>query len=315
VKTDRLEFALNIDNLLDKNWTFEQLNKIFKILSQYKISPTPENQEKILLALDKPAENWLREVNRIAIETNFSEIGEIRNAAGLIEELGNINPKNEDLTNFRGINLLEIIEKIKSSDLISQVLDNTIKDQSIYITQWTKEQIRQWANIVKKNIDYWTKTNNFTIEALAVIKQANFLDTGFYLTDAQILSCLIALNTNVDKGRLLQVGTGEGKSTIISVLAVIHALKGKKVDIITSSPVLAERDAKEKEKFYSMFDLQCSDNNDKSIYLVGPKKCYRKEIVYGEATQFQFDTLRTEYAQLNTLDDRICEVAIVDEVD
>ncbi|CAF1533327.1 unnamed protein product, partial [Rotaria sordida] len=296
VKTDRLKLALNIDNLLGKNWNFEQLNEIFKILSQYKISPTPENQEKVLLALNKPPEKWLREVNRLTVESNFSKIREIRSAAGLIEELGNINSNDEDLKNFMRIHLLEIIEKIKSSDLISRVLDNTIKDQSIYITQWTEEQIRQWAHIVKENVDYWTKVNDFTIEALAVMKQANFLHTKFHLTDAQILSCLIALNANVDKGRLLQIGTGEGKSTIISVLAVIHALKGKKVDIITSSPVLAERDAKEKEKFYNMFNLQCSDNNDKSLYLAGPKKCYRKEIVYGEATQFQFDTLRTEYA-------------------
>ncbi|CAF4827674.1 unnamed protein product, partial [Rotaria socialis] len=333
VKTDRLKLALNIDNLLDKNWTFEQLNKIFskletfdnvekrakeekflyvlEILSQYKISPTPENQEKILLALDKPPEKWLQEVNRLAIESNFSKIGEIRSAAGLIEELGNLNSNNEDLKTFMGINLLEVVEKIKSSDLVSQV----IKDQPIYITQWTEEQIRQWAQIVKENVNYWTKINDFTIEALAVIERANFLVTQFHLSDAQILSCLIALNANVDKGRLLQVGTGEGKSTIVSVLAVIHALKGKKVDIITSSRVLAERDAKEKAKFYNIFDFQCSDNNDKSIYLAGPKKCYRENIVYGEATQFQFDILRTEYAQLNTLDDRKCEVAIVDEVD
>jgi preprotein translocase subunit SecA len=47
-----------------------------------------------------------------------------------------------------------------------------------------------------------------------------------------------------------------------------------------------------------MFDLGCADNNDKSIYLKGPKDCYRKEIVYGEAYQFQFDTLRDEYIML-----------------
>ncbi len=79
----------------------------------------------------------------------------------------------------------------------------------------------------------------------------------------------------------MQVGTGEGKSTIVSVLGIINALKGKKVDIITSSPVLAERDAKEKAGLYKMFGLTCADNNDKSIYIKGPKDCYRKDIVYG----------------------------------
>ncbi len=101
----------------------------------------------------------------------------------------------------------------------------------------------------------------------------------------------------------------------MSVLAIIYALKGKKVDIITSSPVLASRDAKEKEKLYNMFGLTCSDNNDKSIYIRGKKDCYKKDIVYGEAAQFQFDVLRDEYSQLGTMAGRKCEIAIVDEVD
>jgi len=42
------------------------------------------------------------------------------------------------------------------------------------------------------------------------------------------------------------VSTGEGKSTIICVLAIIKALNGTKVDIITSSEILAKRDVEEK---------------------------------------------------------------------
>lgn len=59
------------------------------------------------------------------------------------------------------------------------------------------------------------------------------------MTDSQILSCILALKCDQNKGRLLQVSTGEGKSTIVSVLAIIYALSGFKVDVITSSPVLA----------------------------------------------------------------------------
>ena len=102
---------------------------------------------------------------------------------------------------------------------------------------------------------------------------------------------------------------------IISVLAIIWALTGKKVDVITSSPVLAERDAKEKARLYRIFGFTCADNNDKAIYIKGPKECYKKDIVYGEASQYLFDSLRNEYSSLGTLGDRKYQVAIVDEVD
>ncbi len=57
-----------------------------------------------------------------------------------------------------------------------------------------------------------------------------------------------------DKGRIIQVKTGEGKSTIICVFAIFNALKGKKVDIVTNSVVLAERDANDKKNFIKCFN-------------------------------------------------------------
>ncbi|CAF4670899.1 unnamed protein product, partial [Rotaria sp. Silwood2] len=233
----------------------------------------------------------------------------------IIKILGETNSDNEDIVKLiEDNNLLNLVEKIKKSDLVSQVIETNVSNSTNrnYITEWTRDQIRIWANKIKNYSDLIEHKLDFIVEALAVIKRACLLDSGFHLTDAQIISCLVILNTK-NKGRLLQVSTGEGKSTIISVLAVIHALKGKYVDIITSSPVLAERDAKEKANFYSMFNLECSHNNDKVIYQKGPKACYKKQIVYGEVAQFQFDTLRTYYAELNTLADRTYDVAIVDE--
>lgn len=118
------------------------------------------------------------------------------------------------------------------------------------------------------------------------------------------------------------MATGEGKSTIVCVLAIFKALEVKgdfsAVDIITSSPVLAERDAKHKESMFKMFGLTCNHNADAATpYIYGPKECYRANIVYGEVSQFQFDRLRDEYSCLGTLADRNKRriVAIVDEVD
>lgn len=44
------------------------------------------------------------------------------------------------------------------------------------------------------------------------------------------------------KGRIAQVRTGEGKSTIVAILSAYMALQGYFVDIITSSEYLAKRD-------------------------------------------------------------------------
>ena len=72
----------------------------------------------------------------------------------------------------------------------------------------------------------------------------------------------------------MQIATGEGKTTIISALAILLALTGKKIDVVTSSPVLAARDAKERESLYSLFGLTVAENSDKNQYICGPKPCY-----------------------------------------
>lgn len=62
--------------------------------------------------------------------------------------------------------------------------------------------------------------------------------------NTQILSILSILNGSKEKlkGRIAQVRTGEGKSTIIAILSAYMSLQGHFVDIITSSQYLAKRD-------------------------------------------------------------------------
>ena len=68
-----------------------------------------------------------------------------------------------------------------------------------------------------------------------------------------------------DKGLLAQIKTGEGKSSIVAVLAVIKVILNEYVDILASSIVLAQRDSKEKKSFYSIFGITVSDTSKKTL--------------------------------------------------
>ena len=90
-------------------------------------------------------------------------------------------------------------------------------------------------------------------------------------------------------------------------------MKGSKVDIITSSPVLAKRDADENQKIYELFGATVSHNcsEDKEER----QKAYMSSIVYGEIGTFQRDILLDEFYNENILGTRPSESVIVDEVD
>ena len=53
------------------------------------------------------------------------------------------------------------------------------------------------------------------------------------MQDTQILSLISLLDTEQRAGKLAQLATGEGKSTVVSMLTVIKGLQGEKIDIVT----------------------------------------------------------------------------------
>ena len=63
-------------------------------------------------------------------------------------------------------------------------------------------------------------------------------------------------NKSPNKGLLSQINKGEGKTTIISILASYKSLLGLKIDIICSSIALAWSRLKERRKYYELFNLK-----------------------------------------------------------
>ena len=271
-------------------------------MSEYQIKPVDYQNVHNILAQDF-TENWLNLINsNIIVTNNFHSSLKVKTLEELIEELSVMDPSEKEFLH-------------DSCKKVTGLTESRIKKFSKKLIQnWDITDIKQWSRFVKSNnqID-WSR--EFMVELIAVINRANYMAFNFNINNAQIISSLIALKEDKLNGKLLQVSTGEGKSTIICVLAIAKVLMGNQVDIMTSSPVLAERDAKEKRKLYEYFEISCGCNKDTKVYQRGEKICYRKDIVYGETSQFQFDVLRDEYSGLDTLARRKARIAIVDEVD
>lgn len=57
------------------------------------------------------------------------------------------------------------------------------------------------------------------------------------------------------KGAIAEVKTGEGKSFIIAVIAIVLVLYGRKVDVVTSNLELAIRYQEDQKDFYNLFNI------------------------------------------------------------
>ncbi|XP_058628479.1 uncharacterized protein LOC131538586 isoform X2 [Onychostoma macrolepis] len=157
-----------------------------------------------------------------------------------------------------------------------------------------------------------------------IITEDNMKIQGYFPRLTQLASLLLLLLAQVaeNKGCFLEIGTGEGKSCILAMFATILAIRGTKVDIVTSSPVLARRDQEEWKKIFEMFGVTSSVVPPRYSSAYSPeeqeerlKDAYREQIVYGTVGAFAADTLKQEFEKRTTRDTRQFELVIVDEVD
>ncbi|XP_060772412.1 uncharacterized protein LOC132883159 isoform X2 [Neoarius graeffei] len=141
------------------------------------------------------------------------------------------------------------------------------------------------------------------------------------LTQLATLVIFLLPKSKTNTGCLLEIGTGEGKSCILAMLAAIHAIRGVKVDIVTSSPVLAFRDLEEWSRLYKMFGITSSTvppmlndvSSEKQDELT--EEAYKQQIIYSTVGTFAADTLKQEFEKKTTRGDRRFELVLVDEVD
>jgi hypothetical protein len=246
-------------------------------------------QTALAILKNKKPEEWRAAINRLINDNHFFIAKELEQLLSEITELN--------------LNTPMILKLVENGWFVDQ-LDKIAKFQS-GIGEWQKDDFIKWRHGIQKVND-----KNIA-EVLAVLSQAihnTVLENKHYPRQIQIISVL-ALYKSANGG-VIQVGTGEGKSVIIGMLAAIKVISGQTVDIVTSSPDLAIRDWKELKDFYHLLGITVDHN---IVGGTGSKTCYLAHVVYGTLLYFIGDTLRdiTE----NTKFGRGFEVVMVDEFD
>ena len=237
-----------------------------------------------------------------------------------------LNTKEKDIENlFREI---EKNNKNNQSFNLLEIKNIFIKIKNEYIWRYKniyfeKEEEIEYFRTIIYEISQTTFNNKyeFYISLIPILIKGCSIKFGYEPRDIQIISLLFFLFKEVEKGIIEQIYTGEGKTIIIAFLAIIKALEGKKVDILTSSCVLAERDAIQMKDFYNLFSLSvdyCKINNDKVLNenSLENYKCYDANIVYGDSLSLEGDILRTNFMGIvGRGNNRPYDCIIIDEID
>ncbi|XP_028283251.1 uncharacterized protein LOC114449637 [Parambassis ranga] len=264
------------------------IRKVLHLMATYQVSSkwTDKNNQTLLTLLDSSkTENLIEHLTRVLRDEETKSIDT------LIDEIRQMKDIDEPTLS-------------KSHSVVTHVA-NLIKTGEIK----THTNIQQ-----ARNMSHSKDTKDLQ-EVLAVLCNAvNLHNAGgkWWPRHSQMISwCLLALS---DTGKLLEMGTGEGKSCVIAMFAVLRVLQGEKVDVVSSSSVLCQRDAEEWAEFYKYFGITVDTNTNKNQDK-DRKKCYQKDVVYGTIEAFAADHLRQIFEMKDVRPDRKYQCIIIDEVD
>ena len=148
---------------------------------------------------------------------------------------------------------------------------------------WDLKQISQHAQLLQEQ----KKFDSSELLSLGYLALHKILGLQPYPT--QLLTVLALLEPQESaKGLIAQIRTGEGKSLIVTLVAFVLAMRGRRIDIVSSSPYLSMRDQQKFSSFFEVFKISTSHICERM-----PKdECFFAQIVYGTNHDFEFALLR-----------------------
>ena len=178
------------------------------------------------------------------------------------------------------------------------------------ISALSDDELRAKTASLRERVGNGEELDSVLPETFAVVREAAKRSLQMRHFDVQLIGGMV-----LHYGKIAEMKTGEGKTLVATLPAVLNALTGNGVHIVTVNDYLAQRDADWMGRIYRFLGLTVGVNLSQMAH---PEKqaAYAADITYGTNNEFGFDYLRdnmvfavTERVQ------RGLHYAIVDEVD
>ena len=213
------------------------------------------------------------------------------------------------------LNPFKIISKFiksdnqKNLDNLKSIVDK-VNELENEVSQLKDEEFVKRIMILKEKVKNGEKKENLLPETFALVREASNRTRGERHFDVQIMGGIV-----LNSGNIAEMKTGEGKTLTIVLAAVLNALDGNGVHIVTVNDYLAKRDCTNMSAIYNFLGLTSgyinNNQNDEER-----KKNYNCDITYATNSELGFDYLRDNMKfSNNEFVQRGHKFAIVDEID
>ena len=193
----------------------------------------------------------------------------------------------------------------KYQNLIHQIniLENELK-------LLTDSDLRAKSLKLEKQYQESQNLDSLIAESFALTREASKRTLGLRHYDVQLIGGLV-----LNDQKIAEMKTGEGKTLVATLPAVLNALTTKGVHIVTVNDYLANRDQVSMGQIYRFLGLSTGLIQE-GMSTTDRRKNYKADITYVTNYEVTFDFLRDNMAlNLNDLVLRPFNYCIVDEVD
>jgi preprotein translocase subunit SecA len=254
-------------------------------------------------------------------DSNDRELGKLQ---PLIDRTNELEPEYESLSDEE---IRERIDLIRTDILEAAEPEEPSEDELAHPDLERRRDLAK-ARRRRENERLGKALDDVIPEVFAAGREAMKRTMGMRQYDVQLLGA-IALH----QGRIAEMRTGEGKTFIPTLAAVLNGLTGRGAHVVTVNDYLARRDAQWMGPAFRFLGLSVGVITHDTSYVFEPghpttderlmnlrpvtrREAYAADITYGTNNEFGFDYLRDNMVdQLEGRVQRERSFAIVDEVD